>query len=111
MSKGRLGGLRKGGQSDERDRGHLGDGATKRVAALTKVTSVIVQEAAVRTGRCFVAVRFGNVLDSRGSVVPVFKQQTESPFGVARGGPVTVTHPEVQRYFMPALSILSGSLP
>lgn len=63
-------------------------GATKRVAEL------LVQQAAARTGRCFVAVRFGNVLDSRGSVIPFFKRQ------IAQGGPVTVTHPEVKRYFM-----------
>lgn len=63
-------------------------GASKRIA------ETIVREAAQRSGRAFVAVRFGNVLGSRGSVVHTFKTQIE------RGEPITVTHPEMRRYFM-----------
>ena len=78
-------------------------GASKRVAEL--MTNHIAASVCTQ----FVAVRFGNVLASQGSVVPLFQEQIE------RGGPVTVTHPEMKRYFMlipeaVQLVLLAGSI-
>ena len=63
-------------------------GASKRLAEM------LVLDAAHRTGQAFSVVRFGNVLGSRGSIIPLFKRQ------IASGGPVTITHPDMYRYFM-----------
>ncbi len=63
-------------------------GATKLLGEM------LVHDAAIRTGVPYVSVRFGNVLASSGSVVPLFQKQ------IAAGGPITVTHPDITRYFM-----------
>ncbi len=63
-------------------------GATKRLAEM------IVLNAARESQRAYTVVRFGNVLGSRGSIIPIFKQQ------IATGGPVTITHPDMFRFFM-----------
>lgn len=69
-------------------------GCCKRVAELYVQSLALGNHAGLESGTQFIITRFGNVLGSNGSVIPVFKRQIEN------GGPVTITHPDITRYFM-----------